>query len=248
MNLLGYNIFCGDQVSVLAHSKGVINTINPHSYILARKDYIFQKALKASDFLLPDGVGMVIAAKVLTGRKIKKISGFDLHEIILYSLEQYQGSCFYLGSSEGTLLKIKERLAKEHPGIRFGSFSPPFRSSFSEDDSILMRNLVKNFNPDVLFVGMTAPKQEKWVYENKSLMKAPLICSIGAVFDFYAGTVKRSGKFWISIGLEWLPRLMKEPFRLWSRTFISAPQFLLLVFYEKVKMMFTASKTSVMST
>ena len=73
---------------------------------------------------------------------------------------------------------------------------------------------------------MTAPKQEKWVYENQNQINANVITSIGAVFDFYAGTVKRSGAIWIKLGLEWLPRLLRDPKRLWKRNFISTPLFL----------------------
>mgnify|MGYP003687414613 CR=1 FL=1 len=92
---------------------------------------------------------------------------------------------------------------------------------------------MNTFQPDYLFVGMTAPKQEKWVYENKEKLKANVICSIGAVFDFFAGNIKRSSPFWISIGLEWLPRLLKEPKRLFKRNFISTPKFILQVLWVK---------------
>jgi N-acetylglucosaminyldiphosphoundecaprenol N-acetyl-beta-D-mannosaminyltransferase len=85
---------------------------------------------------------------------------------------------------------------------------------------------INAFKPDILFVGMTAPKQEKWVYAHKAQIDARIICSIGAVFDFYAGTVKRPSAFWINLGLEWLPRLLKEPRRLARRNFISTPAFL----------------------
>lgn len=80
-----------------------------------------------------------------------------------------------------------------------------------------MIRVINEFNPDVLFVGMTAPKQEKWAYDNKDNLKTGLICSIGAVFDFYAGTVQRPGKIWVNLGLEWLGRLLKEPRRMWRR-------------------------------
>jgi N-acetylglucosaminyldiphosphoundecaprenol N-acetyl-beta-D-mannosaminyltransferase len=82
---------------------------------------------------------------------------------------------------------------------------------------------------------MTAPKQERWVHDNRGNLNAPLICCIGAVFDFYAGTVKRSGQFWINAGLEWLPRLIREPKRLWRRNFVSTPLFLWYVFREKIQ-------------
>ena len=98
-----------------------------------------------------------------------------------------------------------------------------------------MVEAVNNFKPQILFVGMTAPKQEKWVYTHKSQLDAKIICSIGAVFDFYAGTVKRPGKFWIQLGLEWFPRLLREPKRLWRRNFVSTPLFLWDVCLEKIK-------------
>ncbi len=94
---------------------------------------------------------------------------------------------------------------------------------------------INGFKPDILFVGMTAPKQEKWVYVNKEQIEAKVIVSIGAVFDFFAGTVKRSGPIWIKLGLEWLPRLVKEPRRLWKRNFVSTPLFLWDVLKAKIK-------------
>jgi N-acetylglucosaminyldiphosphoundecaprenol N-acetyl-beta-D-mannosaminyltransferase len=103
---------------------------------------------------------------------------------------------------ETTMRKIRERLSREQPAIRAGSFSPPYKTLFNDDDNVSLIKVVNEFSPDVLFMGMTAPKQEKWVYQNRHLINSPVICSIGAVFDFYAGTVKRPGKFWISIGLE----------------------------------------------
>jgi N-acetylglucosaminyldiphosphoundecaprenol N-acetyl-beta-D-mannosaminyltransferase len=238
LKLLGYNVFTDGKEFFSGVFTGVVNTISPHSYIIARKDSLFSEALMASDFIIPDGVGIVMATRILTGRKIVKIAGSDLHEVIINKLNKNVGSCFYLGSSEDTLFKIMERLSKEQPDIKAGSFSPPFRTIFDKDDTVSMVNAVNEFDPDVLFVGMTAPKQEKWVHENRHRINAPVICSIGAVFDFYAGTVKRPGKFWISIGLEWLPRLLREPGRLWRRTFISTPLFIYYVFCEKIRICF----------
>lgn len=166
---------------------------------------------------MPDGIGIVTAAKLLEGKKIKKIAGADLHEFLLKKLNDENGSCFYLGSLEDTLQKIEHRLAKEHPNIKAGFFSPPFKAKLSKKDSESMINAVNEFEPDVLFVGMTAPKQEKWSYAHKQALNAGVICSIGAVFDFYAGTMKRPNKIWINLGLEWLGRLFKEPKRMWRR-------------------------------
>ena len=235
IKILGYDVFSGNEEFFSDGFKGVVNTISPHSYIIARKDPLFREALMASDFILPDGVGIVMAARVLVGKKIEKIAGSDLHRVIISALNEHKGSCFYLGSSDATLQKIRERLSREHPYVKVGSLSPPYKSVFTNEDSDSMIKAVNEFSPDVLFVGMTAPKQEKWVHENRHLLNAPVICSIGAVFDFYAGTVKRPGKFWISIGLEWLPRLLREPRRLWRRTIISTPLFIWFVLLEKLR-------------
>jgi N-acetylglucosaminyldiphosphoundecaprenol N-acetyl-beta-D-mannosaminyltransferase len=235
INLLGYDVFSGRKELFSEPFRGVVNTINPNAFVISQYDDHLRKAFMASDYIIPDGVGIVLAAWVLTGEKINKIAGADLHEVILRALNASKGSCFYLGSSADTLKKIRERISVDHPNIRVGSCSPPFKSLFSDEDDTKMINVVNKFNPDVLFVGMTAPKQEKWVYRNRHLINAPVICSIGAVFDYYAGTVKRPGKLWISIGLEWLPRLIREPVRLWRRTFISTPLFIWFVLREKVR-------------
>lgn len=233
--ILGYNVYIGSKEFFAHDVKGVIATLNPHSYVMARKDERFREALKSAGWLIPDGVGIQIAAKVLVKKKIEKIAGSDLHEVIISSLDKRAGSCFYLGSSDETLIKIREKMAAEHPAVRVGTYSPPFSDLFSDEENSEMISAVNRFTPDVLFVGMTAPRQEKWVHEHRERLRVPLICPVGAVFDFYAGTVQRSGQFWISMGLEWLPRLLREPRRLWKRNFVSTPLFLFYLGLEKIK-------------
>ncbi|MBK0380697.1 WecB/TagA/CpsF family glycosyltransferase [Mucilaginibacter segetis] len=214
--------------------KCIINTLNQYSYIIAEKDEYFKKVLVESDLLLPDGIGIVGATKILKGRKIKKIAGADLHKHLLEQLNAVAGSCFYLGSSQETLDGIKKRLAIEYPAIRVGVYSPPFKKQFNDDDNDRMINDINDFNPDVLFVGMTAPKQEKWVYAHKHRLNVKVICSIGAVFDFYSETVRRPGKFWINMGLEWFIRLVREPIHLWKRYILYGPVFIYHVYKEKL--------------
>jgi len=115
------------------------------------------------------------------------------------------------------LNKISEKIAVDYPQITLGTFSPPFKTKFSVADNHEMISVVNEFNPDVLFVGMTAPKQEKWSHTHVNQLNAKIICSIGAVFDFYAGTVQRPTEKWQNLGLEWLGRLIKEPKRMWQR-------------------------------
>lgn len=233
MKLLNYSITTSYPI-VSLDSRKIINTLNPHSYCISCKDAGFKMALKASDILLPDGIGIVLAAKVLKRQNIKKIAGFDVFIYLMERLNEVQGSCFFLGASENTLDIIRSKVSKEYPNVKVASFSPPYKKEFSAEDSQEMCVQVNKTKAQVLFVGMTAPKQEKWVHQNKESLSPAIICSIGAVFDFYAGTVKRPSQFWINLGLEWLPRFMKEPKRLAHRNLISTPKFILEVFYFKM--------------
>jgi N-acetylglucosaminyldiphosphoundecaprenol N-acetyl-beta-D-mannosaminyltransferase len=233
-SFMGYNLFNGNLNSIPDSKKTVINTINQYSFCVAERDEEFKKALKSSDILLPDGIGIVAAVKSVTGYSLKKISGTDLHENLLERLNGKKGRCFYLGSNENTLNKIKERLTVEYPDITFETFSPSYKKQFSDEENREMIAAVNAFKPDVLFVGMTAPKQEKWVTTHKTEIDAKLICSIGAVFDFYAGTVNRPSEFWINLGLEWFIRLCKEPKRMWKRYIYYGPIFAWALIKEKL--------------
>lgn len=232
---LGYLIFSESLYDLSVGQKTLINTINQYSYCIAEKDAAFKVALKGSDILLPDGMAIVVAVRLLTGQKIKKIAGADIHQHLLQELNQKGGSCYYLGSSENTLAKIKKRVAIEFPNIRVGTFSPPFKTEFSRTDNEKMVEAVNDFQPDVVFVGMTAPKQEKWAHEHKVQLNTKVICTIGAVFDFYAGTVERPSPFWINLKLEWFIRLIKEPKRMWKRYLYYGPVFIGLILKEKLK-------------
>lgn len=225
MKLLGYNV-TPYYPQFPVQEKIIVNTINPHSYCVAKRDMVFKVALEQSDYLLPDGVGIVLAAKILNGRKIEKIAGYDVFIHLMQQLNKIEGTCFFLGAAPETLEKIKERAAKDFPNVSIHMLSPPYKAVFTGEESQQMWKAVNAVQPDVLFVGMTAPKQEKWVHLYKEQLHANIICSIGAVFDFYAGTVKRPSQFWIRLGLEWLPRLFQEPRRLWKRNFVSTPKFI----------------------
>lgn len=238
---VGYELFT-KTLDDLPHSKKlVINTINQYSFCIAEKEQDFKDALMQSDILLPDGIGIVAAVKLQSGESIKKISGSHLHYHLLDKLNKEYGSCFYLGASEKTLLKIKEKLSIEYPNIKVNYYSPPFKAIFSEADTIKMISEVNKAKPDVLFVGMTAPKQEKWSIKYKSQLDTKIICSIGAVFDFYAGTMNRPSNFWIGMGFEWFGRLLNEPKRMWKRYLYYGPVFFCALIKYKFKQNMTHS-------
>ena len=223
---LSYYTIAGDYVfNSIPEERITVNTINAYSWVMADKDLLFRQSLIESDYLLPDGIAVVWAARFLKKERIQKIAGADLHQMVLETLERQSGKCFYLGASEATLSKIKERLSYEYPHIEVSTYSPPFKATFSEEDNQEMIRLANDFAPDALFVGMTAPKQEKWIFENHKALNAHITCGIGAVFDFYAGTKKRPSRWMINMGLEWLGRLISDPKRLWRRYIIYNPVF-----------------------
>ncbi len=234
---IDYNIFTGKLNDLPLSGKTVISTINQYSFCIAEKDANFKRALQESEILLPDGDGVVFAERLLTGKKIRKVSGTDLHLHLLAVLNKKKGRCFYLGSSSATLDKIGEKLKKEFPNIEVAFYAPPFRLNFTNEDSNQMISAINTFKPDVLFIGLTAPKQEKWANKHKSQIDANIICCIGAVFDFYAETVKRPGQLWIDMHLEWFGRFLNEPKRMWRRYIYYGPVYLFFIikrrFYTK---------------
>lgn len=229
-----FELFNG-PLQEITHSKKLITTLNAHSFNTVKKDPDFRKALQASDMLLPDGISVVLAARLLQGKKIRKIAGDDLFRYEMQRVHDTGGKCFFLGSSKTTLYLIEERAKREFPGVQVYSYSPPYKPEFTEEENRAMINAVNEVNPDVLFVGMTAPKQEKWAFEHFDRLKAGHICCIGAVFDFYAGTVQRAPGWMITAGMEWFYRLVREPRRMWRRYLIGNTLFVSEILKEKFR-------------
>ncbi|KAF0192104.1 MAG: N-acetylglucosaminyldiphosphoundecaprenol [Gammaproteobacteria bacterium] len=202
--------------------------MNPHSYVVALRDAPFSQALHAADWLIPDGSGIVLASYLLGGNISRRITGSDIFSALNSKANELGGfSVFFLGSTSDRLEEIRGRMARDYPQIRFaGSYSPPFKQDYTGDELEAMIAAINQARPDILWVGMTAPKQEKWIHQNLHRLDVRFAAAIGAVFDFYTGRVKRSHPVFQRMGLEWLPRLLQEPGRLWKRMFISAPVFM----------------------
>jgi N-acetylglucosaminyldiphosphoundecaprenol N-acetyl-beta-D-mannosaminyltransferase len=205
---------------------------NPHSMVVAKQDAQFHDALNSATHVVSDGFGCRIAA-LLTGRDFgPRITGSDYFAALMKTLNERGGRVFFLGSSVETLTRIKQRCAREYPNLAIHTHSPPFGSWTDADDARIVR-LVNDADPNILWVGLTAPKQEKWAVAQESRLRAPVIGCVGAVFDYYAGTVKRAPQWVCRAGLEWLYRLAGEPSRLWKRTLVSFPVFMWLVLSER---------------
>lgn len=217
------------ELSSLPDGKLLINTINAHSYNTALKDSLFAEALTKGDVLIPDGASVVMACRWLKAKSqpVERIAGWDLFVHEMDRLNRKGGTCFFMGSSEKVLELIRKRAAVDYPNIKVETYSPPYKPEFSEEDNKGIIEAINKANPDLLWIGMTAPKQEKWTYTHwKELDIHCHVGTIGAVFDFFAGTVERAPLWWQEHGLEWLYRLLKEPKRMWRRYIIGNTLFL----------------------
>ena len=224
------------ELSLLPEGKLLINTINAHSYNTALKDNLFAEALTKGDALIPDGVSVVMACKWLKAKSqpTERIAGWDLFVYEMERLNRKGGKCFFMGSSEKVLELIRKRAAVDYPNIKVETYSPPYKPEFSEEDNKGIIEAINMANPDLLWIGMTAPKQEKWTYMHWEELDIHChVGTIGAVFDFFAGTVERAPLWWQEHGLEWLYRLLKEPKRMWRRYIIGNTLFLWNITKEK---------------
>ena len=242
------------ELALLPEGKLLINTVNAHSYNTARKDSLFAEALTNGDVLIPDGVSIVKACKWIKAKSQPKerIAGWDLFAFEMEKLERESVKCemlnvklegnnstlnnehstlkktvMFMGSSQKVLDLIVKRAAEVYPHLEVVTYSPPYKPEFSDEDNKAIIDAINAANPDLLWIGMTAPKQEKWTYSHWEELNIHChVGTIGAVFDFFAGTVERAPIWWQEHGLEWLYRLMKEPKRMWRRYIIGNALFL----------------------
>ena len=224
------------QLASLPEGKLLVNTINAHSYNTARRDRLFAEALTQGDVLIPDGVSIVKACRWIQAksRPEERIAGWDLFAFEMERLEKRGGTVMFMGSSERVLGLITQQAAEVYPHLRVVTYSPPYKPEFSEEDNRAIVEAINAARPDLLWIGMTAPKQEKWVYSHWSELDIHChVGTIGAVFDFFAGTMARAPLWWQRHGLEWLYRLLREPRRMWRRYIIGNALFLWNIMGEK---------------
>lgn len=227
------------ELASLPEGKLLINTINAHSFNTAKKNQLFADALTNGDVLIPDGVSIVKACRWIKAKSQPKerIAGWDLFSFEMEKLEreseglrtkgEESKTVMFMGSSQKVLDLIVKRAAVDYPHLKVVTYSPPYKPEFSDEDNRTIIDAINDANPDLLWIGMTAPKQEKWTYSHwKELNIHCHVGTIGAVFDFFAGTVERAPLWWQEHGLEWLYRLLKEPKRMWRRYIIGNTLFL----------------------
>ena len=186
------------------------------------------KSQKPKDILTEDGRASAAPRDSLD----KSDSPLDLHEPSWEPI--HKPKVMFMGSSEKVLGMIREKAKVVYPHVEVVTYSPPYKPEFTEEDNGAIIKAINDANPDLLWIGMTAPKQEKWAYSHWDELGIHCHCgTIGAVFDFFAGTAKRAPKWWQEHSLEWLYRLIIEPKRMWRRYIIGNALFLWNVWKER---------------
>ena len=234
-----YSIYCdrssrfgkhiGDHLSRDRNLVLSIACMNPHSFVEAERNINFKESLKGMQLLVADGVGVTLIGRLLLNIFYPRITGFDVFLTVMESLNNIGGSVGFVGSTNENLDAIKEQINRDYSNVKVTCLiSPPFKRQLDDHDFTQIASELEAASCDVVWVGMTAPKQELLISNLNLSGKVKIIGAIGAVFDFYSGNVTRSPAVFRRMGLEWLPRLLKQPRKLWRRTFVSAPLFVYL--------------------
>ena len=214
-----------------------ITTPNVDHMILLQKDEELTKIYQKASLVIPDGVPLIWAAKFLGTPLKEKVSGSDLLPIFCALAAQKEYKLFFLGGREGAVDKAAKALQSKYPNLKVvGTYCPPFGFEKDSRENNKIIQMIKEVKPDILFVGLGTPKQEKWIYKFKDQYQAPVSIGIGASFDFVSGIVKRAPLWMQRIGLEWLWRIMMEPKRLWKRYLVDDMKFFWLVLKQKMSL------------
>lgn len=207
----------------------LIVTANPEIIMLARQDKEFSRCLERARMITADGIGVVIAARLL-GRPLKqRVAGIDL-VTALFAVGAEKGLTFYfVGAKPGVAEKAARKVRSDYQGIQIiGVHHGYFR-----DDSELLRDIAAK-KPDILLAALGMGKQEKWILDRVSEAGVPVSIGVGGSFDVFAGEAKRAPAWMCNAGLEWLFRLLKQPSRLGRM--LQLPRFLLLVLLSRLKL------------
>jgi N-acetylglucosaminyldiphosphoundecaprenol N-acetyl-beta-D-mannosaminyltransferase len=208
--------------------KGIVCAVAVHAVTVGYEDPEMHEALRRATLVLPDGMPVVWAANML-GEKLKeRVYGPEL--MLRYNdrcAERGHRVWLYGGRDQGFLVQLALNMRQRHPGIRIvGGYSPPFHAlSPQEEDEVVQQ--INDARPDVLWVGIGVPKQEKWMARMRERLDVPVMCGVGAAFDFHAGRISQAPEWMQQRGLEWIYRIAQEPRRLLPRYLYYNPRFVM---------------------
>ncbi|HZS53673.1 MAG TPA: WecB/TagA/CpsF family glycosyltransferase [Bryobacteraceae bacterium] len=197
-----------------------------HGIILAKEDPDIARFINAADIVTPDGMPVVWALRSFGYHNQQRVYGPTLMLQICKRAAEMGHRIFLYGARQETLSLLKNRLTERLPSLKIaGCYSPPFRELTPEEDRAVEAQ-IRESDADIVFVGVSTPKQERWMYEHRSSFPGITLIGVGAAFDFHAGRIRQAPAWMQRNGLEWLFRLLSEPARLWRRYLVTTPKFL----------------------
>jgi N-acetylglucosaminyldiphosphoundecaprenol N-acetyl-beta-D-mannosaminyltransferase len=232
VDVLGIAISCVDLPStvdiftdwIARERRQYVCVTGMHGVMESQVDATLRDIHNSSGLTTPDGMPMVWAGR-RAGARISRVYGPDLMDAVLSRAVQAGWSSYFLGGSEDVLAKLVDTLEDRYPGLAVAGYeSPPFRPLSQEEDTALV-DRVNAAAPDIVWVGLGTPKQERFMASHRQRLRAPVLVGVGAAFDLVAGTLPQAPPWMQRNGLEWAFRLGAEPRRLWRRYLLNGPRF-----------------------
>ena len=231
INNVNLNEALGLVLLYLEHNeKKIIFTPNPEFIMNALNDKDFMEILNKSNLNIPDGIGVVIGAKMLGYNIRERVPGFDLIQGIFYKIKNTDKTVYFLGASEETIVAAKNMMEKKYKGLKIVGTHNGY---FTEEEGNIIIDEINSLSPDLLLVGLGSPRQEKWIYGNKDKLNVKVMIGVGGSFDVMSGNVKRAPKIFIKLNLEWFYRLITQPTRF--KRMLKLPLFIIEVLKYKIK-------------
>jgi len=233
-DVLGVRVDVVQIADVIHHMRQWIDAKGPcrwiavtgmHGVMVAQDDPGFRNTLQAADLVVPDGISLVWLGRMRGRRLQRRVYGPDLIQGFFGDPVANGTRHFLYGGGPGVAESLASVLKRRYPSVQIvGTITPPFRSlnAEEEDDAVAQINAAA---PDVVWVGLSTPKQEIWMQRHRSRLCVPVLVGVGAAFDFISGRVRQAPRWLRDRGLEWLWRLVREPRRLWRRTVVLGPRF-----------------------
>jgi N-acetylglucosaminyldiphosphoundecaprenol N-acetyl-beta-D-mannosaminyltransferase len=228
-----------DEIISFAHSKipSYVCFANVHMVVEAYRDKSFQKVINDANLVAPDGRPLSIFLRLSEGIKQDRVCGMDIFPDLLKKAAESGKAVYFYGTTEKLLKTIVHKAMTEFPALKIAGFhSPPFRTLTEEEEGAITE-MINGAEPDLVFVALGCPKQEKWMAEHKNKINACLV-GLGQAFKVYAGEERRLPRWMRDLSLEWVCRLCQEPGRLWKRYAFTNCYFLFLVARELVLQFF----------
>lgn len=221
------------QMAMNKNKYDYVVTPNVDHIVTLQKDSKFMKIYKNASLILADGQPLVWISRLLGKPLSEKVSGSDIFPLICGEAAKNNLKVFLLGAKKNIAGKAAKNLIKKFPLLNIaGVYSPSFGFDHNIEENKKIIRMINNSSTDILFVGVGAPKQEKWIYDHLNELKVPVSLGIGASFDFEANVIKRAPIWMRNVGLEWIWRLSHEPRRLYKRYFIDTIIFGFLIIKE----------------